>query len=30
MRNKQIHRLIGSITTIASMAYRIRIGKPRN
>lgn len=28
LRNKQIHRLIGSITTISAFAYRHRIGRP--
>eukprot|EP00468_Gymnochlora_sp_CCMP2014_P006667 CAMPEP_0167758670 /NCGR_PEP_ID=MMETSP0110_2-20121227/10591_1 /TAXON_ID=629695 /ORGANISM="Gymnochlora sp., Strain CCMP2014" /LENGTH=470 /DNA_ID=CAMNT_0007644959 /DNA_START=92 /DNA_END=1504 /DNA_ORIENTATION=- len=28
LRNKQIHRLMGTITTIAAFAYRHRIGRP--
>lgn len=30
LRNKQIHRLLGSIPTIAANAYRNRIGRPIN
>jgi citrate synthase len=30
MRNKQIHRMLGSIPTIAAMAYRNRIGRHYN
>lgn len=30
VRNKQVHRLIGSIPTIAANAYRNRIGRPIN
>ncbi|GAB5371777.1 hypothetical protein AAMO2058_001609000 [Amorphochlora amoebiformis] len=28
LRNKQIHRILGTITTIAAFAYRHRIGRP--
>lgn len=28
IRNKQIHRIIGTMPTIAAFAYRHRIGKP--
>lgn len=28
LRNKQIHRIIGSVTTISAYAYRHRIGRP--
>ena len=28
LRNKQIHRLIGTIPTISAFAYRHRIGRP--
>ena len=28
LRNKQIHRLVGTITTISAMVYRHRIGRP--
>lgn len=28
LRNKQIHRIIGSVTTLAAFAYRHRIGRP--
>ncbi|KAJ3374970.1 hypothetical protein GGF31_005692 [Allomyces arbusculus] len=30
LRNKQIFRILGKVTTIAAMAYRHRIGRPAN
>lgn len=30
LRNKQVYRIIGKITTIAACAYRHRIGRPYN
>jgi citrate synthase len=30
LRNKQIHRLLGTVPTIAAQCYRQRIGRPYN